>query len=71
VSDRAVYGTRKHRAADLTAGDVTRNKYGKWDVVTDVKVPKGARYAHVVHEAGGETLLRTVALVDVQVVKPS
>lgn len=66
---RPVWGTQKHRAEDLIPGDVVRNKYGKWDVVIQVSV--GAQYVDVTTELGGTQLVRTVHLLDVQVVKPS
>lgn len=69
LASRPIYTTRKHRAEDLVAGDVARNRFGKWDVVTSVKTTE--RYVDVHFEVGGSVLLRTVHLVDVQVVKPS
>lgn len=67
---KAVYGTRKHRAADLEAGDVTRNAYGKWAVVT--KVETVDLYTMIDFDIpGGRIQVRDVHLVDVQVVKPS
>lgn len=72
ASARAVYGTRKHRAQDLVEGDVVRNRFGKWDVVTEVLSYDGSpHYVNVMTEVGGAQMLRTVHLVDVQVVKPS
>lgn len=69
LASRPVYTTRKHRAEDLVTDDVARNRFGKWDVVS--KVTPADRYVNVHFEVGGEVLLRTVHLVDVQVVKPS
>lgn len=69
--DRPVWTTRKHRAEDLEKDDVTRNRFGKWDVVQAITHGKDGRYVHVRMELGGEMTKRTVDLVDVQVVKPS
>lgn len=69
LADRPVWRTQKHRGEDLIIGDVIRNRFGKWDVVTDVD--PGDRYVTVHTEVGGAMEVRTVALVDVQVVKPS
>lgn len=72
ATDRAVYTTRKHRAADLLPGDVTRNRFGKWDVVEQVAtLGDDARYIEITFEVGGSILMRTVHLVDVQIPKPS
>lgn len=73
LDGRPVYGTKQLRAVDLRPGDVTRNGFGKWDVVSTVEPLKGATktYVHVTFEVGKELGLRTVQLVPVQVVKPS
>lgn len=71
MSERAVYGTRKHRAEDLEPGDVSRNRYGKWARVTGVNRGDEKHYVDVLFDAGGVLTLRDVHLVDVQVVKPS
>jgi hypothetical protein len=70
---RPVYRTQKHRAQDLVEGDVIRNRYGKWDVVTEVHHDEDdLRYTGITTECGnGIWLRRSVDLVDVQVVKPS
>lgn len=70
-AERPVYRTAKHRACDLTIGDVTRNRYGKWDVVVNAAVTEDGKYVNVQFEVGGETNMRSVHLVDVQEVKPS
>jgi len=70
-TDRPVYGTRKHRAADLREGDVTRNRFGKWDEVSAVVRHVDGLYTTVRTVVGGDQQHRTVQLVDVQVVKPS
>lgn len=71
IAERAVYRLVKYRAADLTTGDVTRNRYGKWDVVVSSILDKTGRYVEVGFETGGTHSFRSVHLVDVQVVKPS
>lgn len=68
---RPTYGTQKHRASDLADGDVTRNSYGKWDVVTKVSTNEDGRYVTVYFECGQSHQIRSVHLVDVQVVKNS
>lgn len=68
--DRAVYTTTKYRAQDLEAGDVTRNSFGKWARVTDVK--RDGLYVVVLFDSGNDALhCRDVHLVMVQTVKPS
>lgn len=69
AATRPVYGTRKHRAEDLEAGDVIRNSYGKWARVT--KARQHDLYVTVEFDSGGALTVRDVQLVDVQVVKPS
>jgi len=74
IGDRPIYRTVDLRAEDLKKGDVTRNRFGKWDVVTSVKpYGKGAKslYVDVNFETGTDMQIRTVALVKLQVVKPS
>lgn len=71
MSDRPVWRTQKIRAQDVRKDDVTRNRYGKWDVVVDRGRSSTPGYTVVVHDKGGEFILRDVDLVDVQVVKPS
>ena len=71
TTDRPVYGLVKHRSSDLAVGDVIRNRFGKWDVVSSVVVDEDGRYVSVQFEVGGEWRFRSVHLVDVQVVKPS
>lgn len=69
---RAIWGTQQVRAEDLEKDDVTRNRFGKWDVVLEVKHHDDGKYVTVKTECGGEDLVvRTVHLVPVQVVKPS
>lgn len=70
MTDRAVWGTRKYRAADLQVGDVIRDAYGKWDKVTAVKKMTDT-YVRVEVEHLSYLALRNVALVDVQYAKPS
>jgi hypothetical protein len=65
-----VYGTAKHRAEDLVPGDVIRNGYGKWDRVKRV-ASTSEHYVEVTFETGSSIPLRTVHLVDVQIVRPS
>lgn len=67
---RPVWGTKKVRACDLMIGDVTRNSFGKWDVVSRVGDGEGP-YITIGFEVGGGVSMRTVHLVDIQVVKPS
>jgi hypothetical protein len=69
--DRAVWGTTKYRAEDLEVNDVVRNRFGKWDVVEQVKHGADGHYVHVKMQLGGDMTVRTVHLVDVQTVKPS
>lgn len=75
IDERPIWRTVKIRAEDLREGDVTRNGFGKWDVVTSITglddVAAGALYISVHFEAGSTIGMRTVHLVDVQVVKPS
>lgn len=75
VADRPVYGTRKHRAEDLVSGDVVRNGHGRWDRIVAASPSSSkiteAKYVDVAFEVGGMIQLRTVDLVDVQIVKPS
>lgn len=70
---RPVWRTQKVRAEDLAVGDATRNRFGKWDVVTEVDHDgDDLRYVRVKTECGGGYwMIRAVHLVDVQVVKPS
>ena len=70
AAQRAVYSTRKHRAEDLQAGDVTRNRYGKWARITKVERTEGL-YVYLHFDTGDPLLVRDVHLVDVQTVKPS
>lgn len=69
VRQRAVYGTCKYRAGELAPGDVTRNSYGKWGVVTKVVID--GLYASIHFDTGTAKVTRDVDLVDVQIVKPS
>jgi hypothetical protein len=69
LHERPVYRTQKHRAEDLQEGDVTRNRFGKWDTVT--KVVRNGLYTHLTFETGVDAQMRSVHLCDVQVVKPS
>lgn len=70
LAGRPIYRTVNLRAEDVRIGDVTRNAFGKWDVVTGTK--NGGTHVELTFETKGKTLgLRTVALVAVQVVKPS
>jgi hypothetical protein len=70
IAERPVWRTQKVRAEDLVAGDVTRDRYGKWDVVAAVTSTKGA-YVTVAFDCNSKAEFRKVALVDVQAVKPS
>jgi hypothetical protein len=73
LDGRPVYGTKQLRAEDVVPGDVTRNGFGKWDVVLTVAPTKGSTktYVDVTFETGKPLTLRTVQLVPIQVVKPS
>lgn len=73
LDGRPVYGTKQLRAADLRPGDVTRNGFGKWDVVCAAKPTKSdpRTYVDLTFETGKAMTLRTVQLVPIQVVKPS
>lgn len=73
LDGRPVYGTKQLRAVDLRSGDVTRNSFGKWDVVTCVSPTKSGpkTYVDIKFETGKELALRTVQLVPIQVVRPS
>lgn len=70
VKDRPLWRTVDVRVEDLAEGDVTRNRYGKWDVVVDTKKIDD-HYYEVDFEVGGKISMRSVALVKVQAVKPS
>lgn len=72
MSDRPIWRTQKVRAEDLQVGDVARNKYGKWDLITTVHHDEDdTRYVGATFECGGQAVYRRVDLRDVQVVKPS
>ncbi len=73
LDGRPVWTTKQLRAVDLRTDDVTRNGFGKWDVVMTVKPTKGSAstYVDVAFDTGKALTLRTVQLVPVQVVKPS
>jgi hypothetical protein len=73
VDGRPVYATKQLRAADLRKEDVTRNGFGKWDVVTAVEPTKSGpnTYVDITFETGKALTLRTVQLVPIQVVRPS
>lgn len=72
MKQRAIWRTVKVRAEDLEKDDVTRNKYGKWDSVTEVHHDEDdLRYVKVDFECGGSAVFRAVDLRDVQVAKDS
>lgn len=83
MSDRPVWTTKKIRAEDLVAyelredvveteGDVARDRFGKWDRVTELHFDgDDQRYVGVDFECGGNLQVRRINLVDVQTVKPS
>lgn len=50
---------------------MTRNRYGKWDIVESAKAGSDGNYVHVHMRLGGDMTVRTVHLVDVQIVRPS
>ena len=71
MSDRPIWTTQKVRANDLQVGDVTRDAYKRWDTVISVN-DKGEGYTAVNFAiSSGALIIRSVALVDVQVPKPS
>lgn len=70
IADRPIWRTQKVRASDLAAGDVARDRYGKWDEVTKVKV-SDQHYVTITFACNSASEIRKVALVDVQVVRPS
>lgn len=70
IHDRPIWRTQKIRASDLAIGDVARDRFGKWDEITKVKVAD-QHYVVVTFACNSASEIRKVALIDVQVVKPS
>lgn len=69
-AERPVWGTRKHRAEDIVAGDVVRNTFGKWARVKSATTTD--LYTSISFDVPGTVLhVRDVHLVDVQIAKPS
>ena len=71
IGDRTIWRTVDLRAEDLRKDDVARNRYGKWDVITDVTKHESDHYVNVHFEVGGAVAMRRVHLVKVQVAKES